>query len=389
MKDEPWSRRGLLAGIGTALAGGLAGCSIGSPEPSDATPEDGGEDASQAASGGTDGTTREVEPDSETGTRRLDDETSEATSEYSRVYRQVADSVAAVRVSRPGGTARGTAWVYDDTHLVTNEHVVSDVESVSVWFSSDGWRAARVVGTDVYSDLAVLAVEDVPDAAAPLSLVERDPPIGTQVAAIGNPFGLTGSLSTGVVSGRNRTLPAPNGFSIADAIQTDAPVNPGNSGGPLVDLEGDVVGVVNSGGGDNIGFAISAAMVSRVVPSLIRTGDYEHSYMGIGLVDMTPDLAEANDLSEARGLYVDEVVDGGPSDGVLRGTTGSRVVDGRQVETGGDVVVRLGQTEIQTTQTLSTFLALETSPGDTVAVTVIREGSREELRLRLGSRPEP
>jgi S1-C subfamily serine protease len=388
MRDEPWSRRRLLAGIGTVLAGSVAGCSVGSPESREATPEDGEGTTPRASQGGADATTRSVEPDAETGTRQLDDVTADATSEYSRVYEEVADSVAAVRVSRPGGAARGTAWVYDDTHLVTNEHVVSDAQSVSVWFSADGWRGAEVVGTDVYSDLAVLDVEGMPESATPLALVELDPPIGTKVAAIGNPFGLTGSLSTGVVSGRNRTLPAPNGFSIADAIQTDAPVNPGNSGGPLVDLEGNVVGVVNSGGGDNIGFAISAAMVRRVIPSLVRTGDYEHSYMGIGLQEMTPALAEANGLSEARGLYVDEVVDGGPSDGILRGSTGSRIVGGRQVETGGDVIVRLGQTEIRTTQTLSTFLALETSPGDTVAVTVIRDGGQEQLRLRLGSRPE-
>jgi serine protease Do len=390
MPEEPWSRRRLLAGLGTMLAGSVAGCSVGTPEPSDgSTPAGGDTTSSQGTSGDADSPPQSIEPDAETGTRRLEDETSQATSELSEVYQRVVASVAAVRVSRSGGTARGTAWVYDDTHLVTNEHVVSGASSVSVWFEEAGWRAARVVGTDVYSDLAVLEVDDLPSAAEPLALVDRDPPIGADVAAIGNPFGLTGSLSVGVVSGRNRTLPAPNGFSIADAVQTDAPVNPGNSGGPLVDVDGNVVGVVNSGGGDNIGFAISAAMVRRVVPSLIRTGSYEHSYMGIGLQEMTPPLAEANGLSAARGLYVEEVVDGGPSDGILRGTTGSTLVDGQQRATGGDVIVRLGQTEIRTTQTLSTFLALETSPGDTVEVTVIREGDRQQVRLPLGSRPEP
>jgi serine protease Do len=384
MEAEPWSRRRMLAALGTALAGGVAGCSVTSPDP----PEESTPQTATESSAGSQ-PAPDAAPDSETGTRQLDDEPSSATSTSSEVYRQVVDSVVAVRVSQADGSARGTAWVYDDTHIVTNEHVVSDAQSVSVWFDGGGWHEARVVGTDVYSDLAVLEIDDIPAEATPLSLVDRDPAIGTEVLAIGNPFGLSGSISVGVVSGRNRALPAPNGFSIPDAVQTDAAVNPGNSGGPLVDLDGNVVGVINSGGGDNIGFAISAAMVERVVPSLIRTGSYDHSYMGINIREMTPALAEANDLSNSWGIYVHDVVDGGPASGVLRGTTDSEFVNGEQIETGGDVIVQLDQTDIRARQTLSTFLALETSPGDTVEVTVIRDGSRETVLLRLGSRPDP
>jgi serine protease Do len=392
MKKQPWSRRRVLAALGTAAAGSVAGCSIGSPESSgESTPPP--DDAQTASSGGADAQSEaavSVEPGPETGARELDDETAEATSEAAAVYRRVVDSVVAVRVDGGAGqAARGTAWVYDQNHVVTNEHVVSDAESASVRFDDAGWRDARVVGTDVYSDLAVLSVARKPAEATPLTLVQREPPIGSSVVAVGNPFGLTGSISTGVVSGRNRALPAPNGFSIPDAVQTDAPVNPGNSGGPLVDMDGQVVGVINSGGGDNIGFAISASMVRRVVPSLIQTGTYDHSYMGVSIRDVTPDIQEANDLPVSRGLYVDEAVDGGPAEGVLQGTTGSELVDGRQVPTGGDVIVSMGRTEIQTSQTLSTFLALETSPGDTVEVTILRDGERKEVLLSLGSRPDP
>ncbi|MFT4921408.1 MAG: serine protease Do [Haloarculaceae archaeon] len=387
MEEQPLTRRRLLGAVGTALAGGIAGCSFGqSPESTasgTSTPTSGPD--SPSTSGGSQAQTQ----DGDTGTRRLDDDAAQSDSPYTGVYEQVVDSVVAVRVEQFGSSARGTAWVYGEDHLVTNQHVVADSDSVSVWFDDDGWREATVVGTDVYSDLAALKVSEMPPDATPLPLVERDPPIGTQVLAIGNPFGLTGSLSSGVVSGRNRTLPAANDFSIPDAVQTDAAVNPGNSGGPLVDLDGNVVGVINSGGGDNIGFAISAAMVRRVVPELIENGEYEHSYMGVSLTEVTPRIVEANDLPVSRGVYIDDILEGGPSEGVLEGSTDSQFIDGQTVPTGGDVVVRMGQTEIRTTQTLSTFLALETSPGDTIEIGVVRDGQRETVQLTLGSRPEP
>jgi len=393
MDEDPWSRRRLLGALGTALAGAGAGCTIGSPGTSTETPAGtpttgSATPASGSETGGS--SAGSIDPDGETGTRELRDETAESTSEVTDVYRQVVDSVAAVRADSPGDrAARGTAWVFDEGVLVTNEHVVSGAASVSVWFEATGWLEASVVGTDVYSDLAVVETDGMPDSARPLPLAEREPPIGTQVIAVGNPFGLTGSISTGVVSGRNRALPAPNGFSIPDAVQTDAPVNPGNSGGPLVDLDGTVVGVVNSGGGDNIGFAISAAMVRRVIPALRSTGNYDHPYMGVRIREVTPRLAAANDLPVAKGLYVDDVIEGGPSDGVLRGTTGTELVDGQQVQTGGDVILRMGRTGINTQQTLSTFLALETGPGDTVEVTILRDGEREQALLQLGTRPDP
>jgi serine protease Do len=390
--DEDVSRRRLLAGLGTALAGGLAGCSFGVPQ-NTATTET-GTPGSEASSGEAD---TELEP---VGTPAdIDVETPAETpqppaeSEYTAIYRDVIESVTAISIRSFGGGGSGTAWMYDDRHLVTNEHVVGDAESAAVRFSDEGWRDVTVVGTDVYSDLGVVRVQrsEVPDGAAPLQLVESEQPVGTEVLAIGNPFGLSGSVSAGIISGTNRTLDAANNFSIPDAIQTDAAANPGNSGGPLMTLDGEVAGVINSGisSGDNVSFAISAALTERVVPALIADGNYDHSFMGIRFSDVGPFLARANSLPVTWGIYVAEAVDGGPADGVLRGTSGSRTVDGQRVPAGGDVIVKLGDRVVQTQQQLGSYLALETSPGDTITVGVIRDAERVDVDLTLGARPDP
>jgi S1-C subfamily serine protease len=389
--DEDVSRRRLLAGLGTALAGGLAGCSFGVPQNTETTGT--GTPGSEASSG-------EAETDLEpVGTPAdIDVETpvetpqAPADSEYTEVYRRVVDSVTAISVRSFGGGGSGTAWMYDDRHLVTNEHVVGDAESAAVRFSDQGWRDVTVVGTDVYSDLGVVRVQrsEAPDDAAPLPLVESEQPVGTEVLAIGNPFGLSGSVSAGIISGNNRTLDAANDFSIPDAIQTDAAANPGNSGGPLVTLDGAVAGVINSGisSGDNVSFAISAGLTERVVPALIADGEYDHSFMGIRFSDVGPLLARANNLPITWGIYVAEAVDGGPADGILRGSTGRRRVDGQRVPAGGDVIVTLGDQVVQTQQQLGSYLALETSPGDTITVGVIRDAERVDVELTLGARPE-
>jgi S1-C subfamily serine protease len=240
----------------------------------------------------------------------------------------------------------------------------------------------------VYSDLATLRPESVPESATPLPLAEGSAQVGQEVVAIGNPLGYSGSVTSGIVSGVDRALPSPTGFQIPDAIQTDAPVNPGNSGGPLVSLDGTVLGVINSGGGDNIGFAISAALMSRVVPALARSGSYDHPYMGVALTNVTPLIAEANDLDPASGVYIDAVRGGGPTDGVLEGSTGETTVGGRRVPTGGDVVDALAGEQTPTTQGLASALALETTPGEPTDITFRRDGRRQSRTFRVGTRPE-
>jgi len=382
MDDERSSRRTFLASASIALSTAIAGCSLGAPTDS---PEE--------------SNTTETAQFSNDPQRPPQQEQIQADSQLSGVYQEVVDSVTAVRMEGGmQGAAAGTAWVYDDDYLVTNEHVVREGSDPFLWFTDIGWRDASIVGTDLYSDLAVLEAENKPEEATPLDLVDEEPPVGTRVAAVGNPFELTGSFTSGVISGRNRTIQIPRTpFSIADGVQTDAALNPGNSGGPLITHDGEVVGVINSGirgsqanPAENVGFAISAALVREVVPELIEDGTYEHSYLGVGLRDVTPGIIDANDLDGVRwGVYIGEVVSDGPAAGTLRGTQTTERVRGRQVPVGGDVIVRMGDWTIQNRERLSAFLALETTPGDTIEIEVVRDGEREAVDVTVGSRPDP
>jgi len=375
--DDRVSRRRLLAAAGAGLSAAIAGCL-------DAAPGTETSPASSPPQSSPEGDFPE-ELDAPEDVR----EEPPAESEFTAVYRDAIDSVGAVQVEQFGQTAGGTAWVYEDKFMVTNEHVVRSASSTHVWFTDTGWREASVVGTDVHSDLAVIEVDRKPDQATPLPLVDRPKAVGTQIAALGNPFGLTGSFTTGIISGRNRTIPIPGRpFSIADGIQTDAALNPGNSGGPLITLDGEVVGVVSAGRGDNTGFAISTAMVRRVVPDLIRTGSHDHSYMGIALRNVTPEIIRLNDLPVSWGVYVNQAVEGTPADGVLRGSDDPAAVSrGEADPVGGDVIVGLDDWAIPDQERLSAFLALETSPGDTITVEFIRNGERQQAQLTLGTRP--
>ncbi|ADB61520.1 peptidase S1 and S6 chymotrypsin/Hap [Haloterrigena turkmenica DSM 5511] len=308
-------------------------------------------------------------------------------SPYTETYRNTIDSVVLVTVSGTGGLeggggGLGTGFVVDDQHVVTNNHVVQNASEggIEIQFNNQEWRTASVVGTDGYSDLAVLRVDDMPDIAAGLSLSESEPVIGQEVLAIGNPLGFDASVSQGIVSGIDRSLPSPTGFSIPAAIQTDAPINPGNSGGPLVSLEGEVLGVVFAGAGQTIGFAISARLANRVVPALIEDGTYEHPYMGVGVLPVGPEIADEIGLEEANGVLVAEVVPNSPADGVLQ--SANRVRPGS-----GDVIVAINGTEIPNQDQLSAYLALETSPGDTIELEIVRDGEQQTVELTLEERP--
>lgn len=376
MEEPQFSRRRLLAGTGVALSAAIAGCSLDAPQVTD--------DRNDDQSGST-GFPDEFEHPS--GANQPTDG-----SALSEVFDALVDSVAAVRIEDGplDEVGAGTAWVYDDEYLVTNDHVVFGAEEPFLWFDDGGWREASIVGRDVHSDLAVLEADGKPESATPLPLVDTPPAVGTSVAAIGNPFDLTGSFTTGIISGRNRNIDViGRTFSIADGIQTDAAVNPGNSGGPLVTYDGEVAGVITATQGETIGFAVSAAMTKRVVPALIEEGSYEHSYLGVLLQDVEPAIIETNDLAGFTwGVYIHNIVEGGPSDGVLQGTTDTEVVRGTETPVGGDVIVEMGDWDIPTRERLSAFLALETRPGDTIPITVIRDGQLTDVELMLGSRDE-
>ncbi len=345
------TRRRFLAGT-AAIAAGLAGCSAGvrdAPDPVTLTETSVGDDSS-----------------------------------YASVYEQTIGSVAFVGDETGGGSG----FVYDGV-VVTNQHVVRDAQSVNVRFEGGEWRNAGVTATDVYADLAVVST-DVPDYAAPLSFVEHVPPVGTEVLALGSPFGLESSVSAGIISGKNRSIPnEQTGFSIPNTVQTDAGLDPGNSGGPLVTMDGDVTGVAVAGAGTSVGFAVSPLLARRILPELLETGNYDHPFLGIRLLEVTPAIAEANGLDEPRGIIVVESMADGPTGEAFRGATDETVVDGRSIPVGGDVLVELAGDTIDSNADLGTTLALGLSPGDRVQATIIRDGERQEITVPIGARPDP
>jgi len=307
--------------------------------------------------------------------------------DYATLYNRTVDSLVLVQA----GAAQGSGFVYSRTDgtsvVVTNEHVVDGNATVGVRFNRGEFRSGRVVGTDANSDLAAVRVNDTPSYAAALPVANTTPEPGAPVAALGSPFGLAGTITHGIVSAVDRSMPTDQGFSIPNTIQTDAPINPGNSGGPLITCDGTVVGVNRAGGGQNIGFAVSASLVRRVVPALLGQGQVRYAYLGVSTLDVSPLVAEANGLNSTNGVLVVDVVPGGPSSGVIRGSTGTRTVAGIAVPAGGDVLVGIGGTPIRTQEDLAGFLSTEAAPGDTVTVTVLRDGRRQTLTVTLGERP--
>jgi S1-C subfamily serine protease len=275
----------------------------------------------------------------------------------------------------------GSGFIYDEEgHIITNNHVVEGAQEVLVLFSNGFWADAEVVATDPQADLAVIRVTP-PEGVdwQPLQLAEADAlRVGYTVIAIGNPFGLDGSMTTGIVSALGRGVPIGDGefanYTLPDVIQTDAAINPGNSGGPLLDLDGNVVGInfairsqLQSNTG--VGFAIPVSIVQRVVPALIEEGSYSYAYLGLSGTSINPILAEALELPNNRlGVYVADVIPGGPSDeaGILGGS--ETITD----ENGLEFV---------------SFLVTEASPGQVITLTVQREGETLEIPVTLGERP--
>lgn len=309
---------------------------------------------------------------------------------YANLYEEVIDSVVSIRVgTSPSNAAQGSGFVYDfNGHIITNQHVVTDVEEVEVRFSEGDWRRGDVIGTDIYTDLAVVEVDDIPEYAEPLPLADRHPRQGTPVAALGNPLGLEGSITQGIVSGVNRSMRTESDFSIPDTVQTDAGIDRGNSGGPLVTLDGEVVGVNRARQGNTIGFAVSSALVERVAPDLIHMGSTQHAFMGVRTIDVSPRVADANDLDEARGVLVVETSESGPSEGAFVESEEVEI-DGFPMQVGGDVIVGVEGKSINSHEELSRYLMLQTEPGQTIDVTVIRDGERETVQVTLETRPDP
>lgn len=311
-------------------------------------------------------------------------------SDYTPVYENTSKSVVSIYANGPNGTSsQGSGFVYDaNGHVVTNWHVISNGDDIHIRYSNGEWATAEVVGTDAYTDLAVLKVSDRPDYAKPLPVADGVPDVGMRVMALGSPDDLRGSMTVGVVSGVNRSMQTPQGFVIPDMVQTDASLNPGNSGGPLVTTDGTVVGVNRARQGENIGFAVSGRIIHAVVPSLLEDGAHRHSLVGIRGTPMSPTVAEANGMDLRDGILVTEVVEGGPSDGVLQGGGGESIEhNGFEVYKGGDLIIAVDGNPITTNEGLTSYLMRQTQPGDTVEFTIIRDGERQTVEVTLSERP--
>ena len=295
----------------------------------------------------------------------------------------------------------GSGFVYDSAgHIVTNYHVIENAEELLVTLSSGQVYEATVVGSDPANDLAVIHIDAGADLPAPLVLGDSDRlRVGQFVLAIGNPFGLQQTLTIGVVSALGRVIEgATDNSFIGEAIQTDAAINPGNSGGPLLDLHGRVVGVNSqilspSGGSAGIGFAVSANTVQRVVPELIAQGYYAHPWLGMDMVSLSPSVASVlRDAGVAvsvdSGLLVLDVTAGGPADksGVQGGSQWARI--GRyRLAVGGDVITAIDGQPINDLQALTVYLETERAIGDTVQLSVIRDGEERLISLTLAAQP--
>lgn len=293
---------------------------------------------------------------------------------------------------------QGSGFVYDERgRIVTNDHVVEGAEQVEVTFADGTILDAQVIGQDPNSDLAVVKVDQLPAGIAPLQLGDMNElAVGQTVIAIGNPFGLDGTLTRGIISALGRTIPALTPFSIPQAIQTDAAINPGNSGGPLLDLHGHVIGVNSqiqtdgtSRSNSGVGFAIPVNVVERVVPILIEKGKYEWAWLGVRGGNLAPVLVEAMKLPVERGAYILEVTAGGPAEQAgLLGADNTVTSGGLTVPVGGDVITAIEGQSIRSFDDLLIYIAMQTEPGQNVTVTVLRDGSPQDIDLKLGARPE-
>ncbi|MFQ5969685.1 MAG: S1C family serine protease, partial [Nitrososphaerales archaeon] len=291
----------------------------------------------------------------------------------------------------------GSGFAYNvNGHMITNNHVIEGASKISVTFLDGTVYRAEVVGADPYTDLAVIRVDAPKEKLAPLPLGDSSKlQVGQHVAAIGNPFGLSGSMTTGIISQLHRLLPLQQvgGFSIPDVIQTDAAINPGNSGGPLLDLRGEVVGVNSAitsftGEFSGVGFAIPSNTVKKIVPVLISDATYRHPWLGVSGTDMTPEIAEELNLKETKGFLVIDVVAEGPADKHdIRGGGKQVTLDGRQIRLGGDVIVAVDDLPVRKIDDILVYIQREKSVGDEMIIGVIRDGAPMRITVVLGERP--
>jgi len=278
-------------------------------------------------------------------------------------------------------------------HILTNHHVVANAQRLEVTLANESKWPAKLIGSDPDSDLAVIKIDAPREKLRVISMGDsKNLRIGQKVLAIGNPFGFQRTLTTGVISSLGRTIRSDSGTLMEDIIQTDAAINPGNSGGPLLNSEGEIIGINTailspSGGSVGIGFAIPVNAAKKIVPELIAKGYVIYPWIGATIQSLIPEVANYLKLKVERGAMIAEVVKGGPADRAgLRGGTRRIEVGNTIVIVGGDVIVKADHLEIKTNEELIRYIR-EKKPGDTISLQVFRKNKPEEVKLKLGERP--
>jgi S1-C subfamily serine protease len=329
-------------------------------------------------------------------------------SSLAQLYAQVKDSVVVIRGLMLQydifhhayyTQVQGSGFIYNfDGKMVaiTNNHVVQNTINITITFINGNGYAATVLGSDPYADIAVLSTDAPQSEYQPLEIVDSSTlSVGDTLIAVGGPYGLAGSMTTGIVSGLGRTITEDmsGGYPIANVIQMSVPINPGNSGGPLLNYKGQVVGITTAIVSDSqgLGFAIPSSTVLREIESMVTTGSYDkHPTIGASGTDMTYEIAKAMGVNVTYGWLIVQVTSGGPADAAnLQGGTKQVTVAGQSVTVGGDIIIALDGTRITGMDDLSTFLEENTSPGQTIDVTIVRNDQTMTLQLKLGTRPPP
>jgi S1-C subfamily serine protease len=320
---------------------------------------------------------------------------------FTKVEKSVVQISSRTDSSSRSAARLGSGFIFDrNRHVITNYHVALGSKNIDVTFMDGNTYHANIVGSDPFTDLAVLYIQDVPkDTLFPLTLGNSGTlEVGEQIAAIGNPFGLSGSMTAGIISGLGRLLPSTaslgSRFSIPSIIQIDAPINPGNSGGPLLDMRGEVVGInsaifSSTGEFSGIGFAIPSNTISKVVPSLITKGSFSHPWIGLSGTNMTPEIANAIGLKESRGFLVVDTVSGSPAEkGGLHGGNKVVTINGMQIALGGDVIEKIDDKVVRKIDDILAYIESMKSVGETVTLSVLRDGKIQKVNLSLAARPD-
>ena len=289
----------------------------------------------------------------------------------------------------------GSGFVFDKKgHIITNAHVVEDAKRVVVTFLDGRSYNSEIIGVDTFTDIAVIKVKADLSLLHPIFLGDSSNlQVGEPIAAIGNPFGLSGSMTSGIVSQLGRLLPSGAGYSIPDVIQTDAAINPGNSGGPLLNMRGEIVGIntaIQSATGEftGVGFAIPSQTVAKIVPSLIKNGEYKHPWIGISGRDIGPDLAKVLNLNDAVGFLVVTVIPDSPASRAgLQGSENIVERDGVQYTVGGDIILSVDGLEVRKISDILIHLQRAKSVGDEMVLEIIRDGRTTNFTIILGERP--